>query len=116
MNEPRVFVPQVPVKFAGEVEGVAIFKPVFDLSTATVFGSITPVLGQNDNVMFLARLTAEINRKMSDFDCERDYFLAIGDPSLCAICAGLILRKRTHFKMLKWDKRMTRYIVLDINV
>jgi hypothetical protein len=116
MHEPRVFVPQIVQKFAGEFEGVARFKPVFDLSSAAVYGTITPILSPNDDPLLLARLTGRISVAMEGFDSSRDYFLAIGDPSLIAICAGLILRKRKQFKMLKWDKHMGRYIVMDINV
>jgi hypothetical protein len=112
MHEPRVFVPQVVERFN---EGKQRFEPVFDLSAATVFGTLTPILNPTDNPIYLARLTARIRDGLKDFDSERDSFLAIGDPSLIAVCSGLILRRQKQFKMLKWDKKMGRYIVMDIN-
>lgn len=112
MREPRVFVPQVFEKFN---EARQRFEPVFDLSTAAVFGTLTPILNPTDNPIYLARLTSRIREALKDFDCERDHFLAIGDPSLIAVCSGLILRRQQQFKMLKWDKKMGRYIVMEIN-
>jgi hypothetical protein len=113
MHEPRVFIPQVVERFNERKDR---FEPVFDLSTATVFGALTPILNPTDNAMYLARLTTRIRDGLKNFDGERDFFLAIGDPSLIAVCAGLILRRNSQFKMLKWDKHMARYIVMDINV
>jgi hypothetical protein len=112
-HEPRVFLPQVVEKFNQSRER---FEPVFDLSTATVFGSLTPILNPTDNPIYLARLTARIRDGLKDFDADRDFFLAIGDPSMIAVCAGLILRRQSCFKMLKWDKKMSRYIVMEISV
>jgi len=112
MNEPRVFVPQVVERYNNDK---GRFEPVFDLSTATVFGTLTPILNPTDNPIYLARLTSRIRDGLKDFDADRDCFLAIGDPSLIAVCSGLILRRQKQFKMLKWDKKMTRYIVMDIN-
>jgi hypothetical protein len=112
MNEPRVFVPQVFERYSEEK---GRFEPVFDLSTATVFGTLHPILNPTDNAIYLARLTPRIRAALQDFDGERDHFLAIGDPSLIAVCAGLILRRQKQFKMLKWDRRMARYIVMEIN-
>lgn len=112
MNEPRVFVPQV---FERYNEAKGRFEPVFDLSSATVFGTLTPILNPTDNAIYLARLTPRIREALRNFDCERDLFLAIGDPSLIAVCSGLILRRQEQFKMLKWDKKMGRYIVMEIN-
>ncbi len=113
MKEPRVFIPQVVERYNDRKER---FEPVFDLSSATAFGMLTPILNPTDNPIYLARLTARIRESLKDFDGERDSFLAIGDPSLIAVCAGLILRRNQQFKMLKWDKHMGRYIVMDINV
>ena len=45
-----------------------------------------------------------------------DFFVAVGDPSVIAICAGLILRRNNNLRLLKWDKKLARYIALDINV
>jgi hypothetical protein len=113
MTFPRVFLPQVPERRdidSGE------FKPVFDFSTAGSFGVLTPILDPKDNPVFLARLTEKIREALNDFDTEKDSFLAVGDPSVIAVCAGLILRKRKKFVMLKWDKRVHRYIAMEINV
>lgn len=125
---PRVFFPQVVKRYdftpPGEprhphqrqqmgLEPIRLV-PAFDLSSAAQFGQLTPILGPDDNPMFLSWITPKIREALDDFG-ENDYFLAVGDPSVIAICAGIILRKRKVLKMLKWDRKLNVYISLEIN-
>jgi hypothetical protein len=109
---PRVFVPQVFERYSEEKKR---FEPVHDLSSAAQFGQLTPILKPTDNAIYLAHLVDRIREALKDFDPERDSFLAIGDPSLIAVCSGLIFLRRRKFRMLKWDKRMAMYLMLEIN-
>jgi hypothetical protein len=111
MTMPRVFIPQIVEKY--EVRSGRM-RPAFDFSTATSFGTLTPILDKDDDPLFLARITPKIREALADFNDE-DYFVAVGDPSLIAICAALILRRRKTMKMLKWDKKLVRYLTLEIN-
>lgn len=111
MTMPRVFIPQVVERFDYKTGRVV---PVFDLTSAAAFGSLTPILENDDDPLFLARITPKIREALADFGDE-DYFVAIGDPSVIAICAALILRRRKTMKMLKWDKKLSRYLTLELN-
>jgi hypothetical protein len=90
--------------------------PVFDLSPAAHFGELTPILDGEDNPLFIAKMTTKIKEALAAFNPATDYLVAIGDPSVLAICAGLILRRASKFSMLKWDKKTSTYIKLEINV
>ncbi len=110
MSLQRVFIPQLVTRF-DHSKGHAV--PMFDFSPAAQYGQLTPILDESDDPLFLARLAPKI-RKMLDGFTEHDYLLAVGDPTVIAICAGLILRRHSNIKMLKWDRKMFTYIVLEI--
>src|SRR5690349_16600252 len=105
MNLPRVFIPQLVERFDSKA-GRNV--PVFDFTSAAAYGTLTPILDKDDDPMFLARITPKIREALADFH-EDDYFVAVGDPSVIAVCSGLILRRRKALKMLKWDKKLGRY-------
>jgi len=113
MQTPRVFIPQVVERWDADNDR---FEPVHDFSSAGEYGMITTILDRNDNPMFLARMTTKIKDALKDFEGASDYFVAVGDPSIVAICTGLILRRSNTLKLLKWDKRTGRYIALQISV
>lgn len=111
MDLPRVFIPQLVERY----DPAAGHKvPAFDFTKAAAYGSLTVILEKEDDPLFLARITPKIKEALADFG-EDDFFVAVGDPSVIAVCAGLILRKHDKFNMLKWDKKMTRYITLEVN-
>lgn len=110
MTMPRVFIPQVVERFDHVANR---FVPVFDLTEAATFGSLTTILDKNDDPMFLAQVTDKIRDALATFG-ENDYFVAIGDPSVVAICAAIILRRQSTIKMLKWDKKLSRYLTLEL--
>jgi hypothetical protein len=112
MKLPRVFIPQLIEKWDHTNER---FVPAFDFTSAASYGTLTPILEREDNPLFLARITTKIKAALADFG-EDDFFVAVGDPSVIAICAGLILRRSRNLKLLKWDKKLARYIVLDLNL
>jgi hypothetical protein len=107
----KVFIPQMVKRFdsaAGHVSNA------FDFSAAMQFGQLTPILDDMDDPMFLARLTPKIREALATFT-ENDYLLAVGDPSVIAICAGLILRRQKRINMLKWDRKLKMYTHLEVN-
>jgi hypothetical protein len=110
MRTPRVFIPQITERYDSTLDRRV---PVFDFTTAAAFGTITPILAPEDDPMFLASHVEKIHDALETFGPD-DYFLAVGDPSVMAICAGIIMRGQDNLKMLKWDKQMTRYITVEV--
>lgn len=110
MSMPRVFLPQVVERY----DSATGRRVSFDFSPAAQFGQLTEVLSSDDNPLFLAHLTQKIREVLEDFN-ENDYLLAVGDPAVIAACAGVLFRRQTKVKMLKWDRKMKVYIALEIN-
>ena len=111
MGVPRVFIPHIAERWDQDAERKV---PKHDFAAAALFGQLTPVLDKEDNPMFLALITPKIREALKDFN-DNDSLLAAGDPSVIAICAALILRRRKTMKMLKWDKKMHTYVQLEVN-
>jgi len=112
MSTPRVFIPQLVERFD---QSMGRRVPVFDFTEAAAFGQLTPILAPEDDPMFLTMHMPKIDASLTDFGPD-DYFLAAGDPSVMAVCAGIILRRQSSMKMLKWDKKLTRYITLEVKL
>lgn len=108
----RVFIPQVVERYD---EHQRRMVPAFDFSAAAQYGELTPILEPGEHPMFLARFAPKIRAALADFDGDRDFLLAVGDPGVIAICSGLILRRQKYMKMLKWDRKMRIYIPLEVN-
>lgn len=109
--ESKVFIPQIVTRF-DHVSGKKI--PAFDFSAAAQFGQLEAILDENDDTLFLARITQKIRKSLEGYS-ENDFLLAVGDPSVIAVCAGIIFRRRTKMKMLKWDRKMQTYLCLELN-
>jgi hypothetical protein len=106
----RVFIPQVVTRF----NPVSKTKePVFDFSAAAQHGTLINVLSEEDNPLFLAHLAPKIRKALDDFK-EEDRLLAVGDPSVIAICSGIILRRQRVLNMLKWDRKLQVYINVEV--
>jgi len=108
----KVFIPQVTTRWC-ETNQKKV--PAFDLSPAAAHGQLHPILEVDDNPAYLARLTQKITKAMENFQ-EDDFLLAVGDPSIIAVCAGIVLRKFNRMNLLKWDRKLGIYIALEINL
>lgn len=109
---PKVFIPQVAERYDA-ASGRRV--PTFDFAPAAQFGQLTPILERDDNPLFLARITPKIQKALESF-AKDDYLLAVGDPSVIAICAGILLRRQNTLNLLKWDKKLSNYITLSLNL
>jgi hypothetical protein len=107
----KVFIPQIVEKYSEQNNRMDV---LYDFSDAERFGELTAILEPTDNQLFLALITPKIRSVLKNFTDE-DYFVAVGDPAVIAICAGIILRRHKKLKMLKWDRRMKMYISLEVN-
>jgi len=107
----KVFLPQIVERFDTVRK---IMTPAFDFSAAAQFGQLTTILEAEDDPIFLARITPKI-RKALDAFTDNDYLLAVGDPAVIAVCAGIILRRHKTLQLLRWDRKLRNYIHLEIN-
>lgn len=108
----RVFIPQLVEKYDHKLRA---FVPVHNFASAASFGTLTTILDKTDDPMFLPHLTDKIKDALRYFTVD-DYFVAVGDPSVISVCSGIILRSQDFFKMLKWDKKMSQYITMEVQL
>jgi hypothetical protein len=109
---PRVFIPQIIKKFNREKPGTPI---TFDFSAAERFGEINVILSDDDDVDDLVAVTRKIKLALDDFD-DNDYLIAVGDPTVIAICSGEILIGQDNMKMLRWDRHRKDYFPVEIKL
>ena len=107
----KVFIPQRVKRFDHDSGQT---KNAFDFSAAAQFGELKTILDDADDPLFLALLTQKIRESLAAFS-ENDYLVAVGDPSVIAVCSGLILRRQKRLNMLKWDRKLKVYIHLEVN-
>lgn len=109
---PRVFIPQMALRYSPRDECMV---PAFDFSKASIHGQITVVLENNHDVAVTETVMAVVKERLEDFN-ENDFFVAVGDPVVIAACAGYILRKLPAMKMLKWDKQLRNYLLIEVKL
>lgn len=112
MSSPKVFLPKVVERFDDNVKAM---RPAFDFSAAAQFGSLVEILGPEDDPLFLGKITKKITEALADFK-ENDYFLAVGNPAVIAICAGVILRKQKTLNLLQWDRKLKIYVKMEVEL
>lgn len=110
MSVSKVFIPQIVERFDKQKE---VMVAAFDFSAAAQFGQLTPILEAHDDSIFLARITLQIRKKLEEFT-DDDFLLAVGDPAVIAVCAGIILRRHKTLKLLRWDRKTKIYHNLEI--
>ena len=106
----KVFLPQIAERYDAVKQSMV---RLFDFSAATQFGQLVPILSPEDDMLFLSHSAEKIRSVLADFT-EQDYFLAVGDPIIIAMCASVILRRQKTLKMLKWDRRLKIYTSLEV--
>lgn len=110
MTTSKVYIPHIVERYDVDKKSMV---PAFDFSAAAQFGQLTPILDKDDDVIFLARITSKIRKVLADFN-ENDHLLAVGDPAVIAVCAGIILRRQKTLKLLKWDRKLRIYHNLEV--
>jgi hypothetical protein len=109
---PKVYIPQLIERWDPTHERMA---PAYDFTDAATYGTLTPVLSREDNPLFIPLVVSKAKAVLKHYTPD-DYFVAVGDPSIIAICSSLIFRQVDCLKMLKWDRKRNGYIVLEVTL
>jgi hypothetical protein len=107
---PRVFIPQSVRRF-NAAKGIT--EAAHDFTGAMQHGQLTTILDDDDDPVYLSRYVPKIKKALSDFTHE-DFLIAVGDPSLIALCSGIIARRQPTMTMLKWERSLRMYVKLEI--
>lgn len=113
VQDAVVYAPQQPSRFDA---GYQLWVPTVDLTPARKFGELRVMLPPNFGSMVGAPLVEAIKERMAGFR-ECDFLLAVGDPTLIAAAAGVAaLRTGGRLRVLKWDRHMRDYILIDMRL
>lgn len=108
----KVYIPQVTERYD---HGLMRPIPTIDWTPATKFGALHEVLDRGDNPAFLQSLRGKISERLKNFKPEQDFLIAAGDPAIIAVCSSHLSKTVGTFKLLKWDRKLECYLVVEIS-
>jgi hypothetical protein len=107
-----VWVPQQPSRY-DQVEGVWV--PTVNLRPAAVYGQIEVLLPPGMSPIALVPIKQALKEKLANSQPD-DLLLAVGDPSIIALCAVILAMKHGKLIMLKWDKNNGDYFKVEVEI
>jgi len=109
----NVYIPQVPSKYS---ESMDLRIPTVNLSAAQRYGDIVELLPQDARRVAIGPLVEVLKERLTKYAAD-DFFVALGDPALIAATAAIIGKKTGgKLRMLKWDKDVKDYFLVEIQV
>lgn len=107
----KVYVVCEPLK---KVHGVDV--PAMDLSPAAEHGELVVLLPHSQSLLSTVPTVRALKEKLRSFSDE-DFILPIGDPVLMSTVAVVASYQNSgRVKMLKWDKNISRYLPIQIDI
>lgn len=107
-----VWVPQQP-SWLDHVNGVWV--PSINLRPAAVYGQIEVLLPPETSPVALVPIKQALKEKLANSQ-QDDLLLAVGDPSVIALCAVILAMKHGRLNMLKWDKNNKDYFKVEVEI
>lgn len=85
-----------------------------DYSKAEKFGTIVPMTKHYVRFDDIESLTTKISRTLDETTPHTDYLVLSGNNLVCAIVLHLWLKRHAYARILHWDTRNERYIVITV--
>lgn len=109
---PKVFVIHQP---AVRDHHTGRMRPQHDLSPALQYGEVVDVLPPGSISQDIGVLKTQIMEiLLTEGCCRDDYLLAMGDPVAIVVGAFAMAAFSDRLRLLKWDRRMRRYVASEI--
>lgn len=107
----KVFAVCEPFKLVGGIPSKAV-----DLSPAIEYGELEVLLPHTQSLTVTVPTVQALNKKLEGFS-DNDYILPIGDPILMSTVAMIASTKNGgRVKFLKWDKKLSRYYPIQVDI
>lgn len=89
----------------------------FSLAQATEYGELIPMLPKRQSIVMSSQpVVRELKRLLGDFN-DDDKLLLIGDPVAIGLAVAIAAEaNRGRVKMLKYDQRMQKYLLLEADL
>ena len=105
----KVFIPQEPVHRdwkTGEI------TPKFDLTPALQYGEAVVMLPSGNVMLSVQPMVNTMTTHLSKYS-DDDWILCVGDPIAIGLATAIAAKhNRGRFNMLKWDRKLRKYIEL----
>lgn len=80
-----------------------------DLSDAKKYGQLRAVFSNPRKPYDTETMVSKARHVLQNW-IDGDYLLMIGDPTLCAVCMGVVLEQNGRVNILSWDRNTFQYI------
>lgn len=111
-TKPVVFVTQVPTRRDPVTK---VFSPSINIGPAGEHGQIEVMMPANSAFYASADLVRELREKLKAYSFERgDSILALGDPAILAVAGSVLAQWTNRYRILKWDRIVKRYLMVEI--
>lgn len=85
-----------------------------DYSQAEKFGTLVPFTKHYVKFNNIDGLTAKISNDLTQVNPQEDFLILSGNNLICALVLHLWMKRYNYARILHWDTRSERYIVLTI--
>lgn len=110
-NSPTVYVPQETMRRTGQG-----LTPLYDLSPARAYGKLCVLVPAGPVSLDMAYVMGVMQEKLDVFS-DADHILATGDPAVISAAVMIAAaRNKGRVKLLRWDKRVSLYMALQLDL
>lgn len=107
-----VWVPQQPSRWDA---ASSVWVPTVNLRPAAIYGALEVLLPPGMSPVALVPIKQALKEKLANSQSD-DLLLAVGDPSIIALCAVILAMKHGRLNMLKWDKNNGDYFKVEVDI
>lgn len=110
----KVFIIQVPHR---KDAATGMWVPMFNINAASEFGEVVVVIPNTISIFQMSEVVKYLRNELSGYNFERgDSIVPCGDPTIIAASGSIIAERNKRYKLLKWDKNISRYTPLEVNL
>ena len=107
-----VFVTHEPSKWD---ETAQCHVPLFNLTPAATYGELQVLMPARASMISTVPMIRVMHDKLANFG-DDDYILPVGDPaSIAAACAIAAEMNGGRVKLLRWDRKVRAYVVIQLD-
>jgi hypothetical protein len=107
-----VFIPQQPTRFDHEQQ---MRVPTVRLDPAMEFGDLVAIVPDGLSPIFAAPIVQVCREKLRAMRAD-DFIVPVGDPVIIAIVCGIALNMHRRINLLRWDRNLKRYGVIEVQL
>lgn len=111
---PKVFITQVPHKRDPDTNARI---PAVNIAPAAEHGELVVMMPPSAPFHATTELVRQLTEHLKNYNYEAgDSLIAMGDPAVIAVACALLGRMHGRFKILKWDRIVSRYLPAHVSV